>query len=150
MLHFKHFERVNEPLYYYYQHDASTVHEISIQKCLDRLNMGERMIADAKKYGFLEEYYQEFEYAFSKLYYVNTLFSYMLGVKKTKVKFLRKMVQGMKYNFPNFQNNVYYQQEFDDEQKRMAAMNMKNSFIFMCYFKLLYFYRGLVVKLRNS
>jgi glycosyltransferase involved in cell wall biosynthesis len=142
MLHFKHFERVNEPLYYYYQHDISTVHEISITKCLDRLNMGERMITDAKRYGFLEEYHQEFEFAFSKLYYMNTLFTYMLGVKKPKVKFLHKMVQGMKDNFPNFQNNVYYQQEFDDEQKRMAAMNIKSQLMFMIYFKLLYFYRN--------
>jgi glycosyltransferase EpsH len=104
--------------------------------------MGERMITDAKRYGFLEEYHQEFEFAFSKLYYMNTLFTYMLGVKKPKVKFLHKMVQGMKDNFPNFQNNVYYQQEFDDEQKRMAAMNIKSQLMFMIYFKLLYFYRN--------
>jgi glycosyltransferase involved in cell wall biosynthesis len=142
MLHFKHFEKIDEPLYYYYQHDTSTVHEISMDKCLARLNMGELMITKAKEGGYLEKFHQEFEFAFAKLYYMNTLFSYMLGVKKPKVSFLRKMADGIKKEFPDFQNNIYYQDEYDDEQKRMAAMNVKNPFMFMVYFKLLYFYRN--------
>jgi glycosyltransferase involved in cell wall biosynthesis len=141
LLHFKHFERVDEPLYYYYQHDASTVHEISLNKCEDRLNMGERLISEAKRCGYLEKYRDEFEFSFTKLYYMNTLFSYMLGVKNPKVKFLKKMATGIKNEFPDFQNNVYYKNEYDDEQKRMAYMNIKSPTIFMVYFKLLYFYR---------
>jgi glycosyltransferase involved in cell wall biosynthesis len=95
LLHFKHFERVEEPLYYYYQHDMSTVHEISQAKCEDRLAMGQKMIDEAREYGFLERYHKEFEFSFAKLYYMNTLFSYMLGVKKTKLSFLKIMSQGI-------------------------------------------------------
>jgi hypothetical protein len=141
MLHFKHFERVEEPLYYYYQHDMSTVHEISVGKCEDRLSMGQRMIDEAREYGFLGQYHAEFEFSFTKLYYVNTLFSYMLGVKKTKVGFLKKMADGIMKEFPDFKDNIYYQREFDAEQKKMADMNIKSPLIFMIYFKLLYFYR---------
>ena len=32
----KHFEYVEEPMYYYYQHDASTVHTVSPKRCEDR------------------------------------------------------------------------------------------------------------------
>jgi hypothetical protein len=142
MLHFKHFERVEEPLYYYYQHDMSTVHEISADKCKDRLKMGELLVEEAKRRGFYDKYHQEFEFNFAKLYYMNTLYTYMLGVKKTKVRFLKKMADGIMKEFPDFRNNIYYQKEFDDEQKKMADMNIKSPLIFMIYFKLLYFYRN--------
>lgn len=142
MLHFTHFEKVEEPLYYYYQHDASTVHEISMEKCEARLLMGKRLIEEARKYGFYKFYRQEFEFAFSKLYYMNTLFTYMLGIKKPKLGFLKKLADGMRQEFPDFQENIYYQSEFDKEQKKLAAMHMQSPLKFLIYFKILYFYRN--------
>ncbi len=146
MLHFTHFEKVEEPLYYYYQHNASTVHEISADKCNDRLEMGKKLIEEARKCGFYKQYRMEFEFAFSKLYYVNTLFTYMLGVRKPRLKFLKKMAEGIKSEFPDFQDNIYYQNEFDEEQKKLAGMNVESPFKFMVYFKLLYFYRNKINK----
>ena len=73
MLHFTHFEKVEEPLYYYYQHDLSTVHAISQEKCEARLLMGKKLIEEARRCGIYKPYRQEFEFAFSKLYYMNTL-----------------------------------------------------------------------------
>lgn len=142
MLHFTHFEKVEEPLYYYYQHDASTVHKISVEKCEDRLAMGKRMIEEARRYGIYKSYRHEFEFAFSKVYYMNTLFSYMLGVKKPKVKFLKKIADGMRQEFPDFQENIYYLKAFDEEQRRLAAMHMRSPLKFKFYFQLLYFYRN--------
>lgn len=142
MLHFTHFEKVEEPLYYYYQHDASTVHEISVEKCKDRLAMGKRMIEEARRYGIYKTYRHEFEFAFSKVYYVNTLFSYMLGVKKPKVKFLKEIADGIRQEFPDFQENIYYLKTFDEEQRRLAAMHMRSPLKFKLYFQLLYFYRN--------
>lgn len=142
MLHFAHFERVEEPLYYYYQHDASTVHEISVEKCEDRLAMGKRMIEEARRYGVYKTYRHEFEFAFSKVYYINTLFTYMLGVKKPKVTFLKKIADGIRQEFPDFQENIYYLKTFDEEQRRLAAMHMQSPLKFKLYFQLLYFYRN--------
>lgn len=143
MLHFTHFEKVEEPLYYYYQHDVSTVHEISEQKCEDRLAMGRKLVAEARKYGLHKTYRRELEFAFSKLYYMNTLYTYMLGVKHPKISFLKKIAKGMKEEFPEFQNNSYYQEAFDEEQKKMAERHMKNPTLFFIYFKLLYAYRSM-------
>ncbi len=142
MLHFTHFEKVEEPLYYYYQHDTSTVHAISAEKCEARLAMGKRLIEEARRYGIYKPYRQEFEFAFSKLYYMNTLFTYMLGVKKPKLKFLRQIADGIKKEFPDFQGNIYYQNEFDAEQKKLAAMHMESPLRFKLYFQLLCFYRN--------
>ena len=143
MLHFRHFEKVDEPLYYYYQHDASTVHEISEEKCEARLLMGKQMIDAARQYGFYKLYRMEFEFAFSKLYYMNTLYTYMLGVKRPKCAFLKRMAEGIRKEFPDFQLNPYYLKEFDAEQRKMAALNMKSSVIFLVYFKTLYAFRRL-------
>lgn len=146
MLHFTHFEKVEEPLYYYYQHDASTVHAISMEKCEARLLMGKKLIEEARKYGFYKMYRKEFEFAFTKLYYMNTLFTYMLGFKQPKLDFLKLIAKGMTEEFPDFQDNPYYQQEYDEEQKKMAALHIKSPMMFLIYFKLLYGYRKLAGK----
>lgn len=147
MLHFTHFEKVDEPLYYYYQHDESTVHQITMEKCEARLLMGKRLIEESRKCGFYKQYRREFEFAFSKLYYMNTLFTYMLGIKHPQVDFLKLIAKGMQEEFPEFQNNSYYQEAFDEEQKKMAALHMKNPRLFLIYFKLLYTYRKITGKL---
>lgn len=148
MLHFTHFEKVEEPLYYYYQHETSTVHEISVEKCEARLLMGKKLIEEARKYGFYKMYRKEFEFAFIKLYYMNTLYTYMLGMKHPKLKFLKKIAAGITQEFPDFQENPYYLETYDEEQKRMAALHMKSPLIFLFYFKLLYTYRKLAGKIK--
>lgn len=146
MLHFTHFELVDEPLYYYYQHEESTVHAIDMQKIEDRLLMGKKMIEESRKRGFIKQYRREFEFAFSKLYYMNTLYTYMLGMKNPRVSFLKLLKKGIEEEFPDFQNNSYYQAAFDEEQKKMAALHMKNPRLFLWYFKALYMYRKLTGK----
>lgn len=148
MLHFTHFEKVDEPLYYYYQHDASTVHEISMEKCEARLLMGKKLIEEARKCGFYKMYRKEFEFAFTKLYYMNTLYTYMLGMKNPKLDFLKLIAKGMVEEFPDFQENPYYLKEYDEEQKKMAALHIKSPFAFLVYFKLLYTYRKLTGKIK--
>ena len=137
MLHFTHFEKVDEPLYYYYQHDLSTVHEITMEK---------RLIEESRKYGFYKPFRKELEFAFTKLYFVNTFYSYMLGVKKPQVSFLELMRKGMKEEFPDFQKNSYYQEAFDEEQKKMADLLMKSPSFFRLYFRSLYTYRKIFKK----
>ena len=146
MLHFAHFEKVEEPLYYYYQHNLSTVHAITREKCEARLSMGKMLIEEARKYGFYKKYKLEFEFAFSKLYYMNTLFTYMLGMKHPRLDFLCQIADGIKQEFPDFQDNIYYQKEFDAEQKKLAAMHLKSPFRFFIYFQMLYFYRNHIRK----
>lgn len=51
-LYFTRFERVEEPLYYYYQHSSSTVHYISEEKCRDRMAAAELMLRQCRERGF--------------------------------------------------------------------------------------------------
>lgn len=148
MLRATHFEYIEEPLYYYYQHGDSTVHTISVKRCEDRMEAGRIMLQEAREYGYLEKYRSELEFSFTSLFYVNTLFTYMQGVRPVKSSFVRKMGREMLDTFPDFQKNVYYQERIGVEEKKLVKMQMRSTVQFLCYYKLLWAYRNLRKSLR--
>lgn len=145
MLRVKHFEYIEEPLYFYYQHDASTVHTVSKKNLEDRMVAGRQILSEAKENGYLEKYKPEIEFMFTVLFYVNTLFSAM--PKRMRVEdcysFTRKMGLEMKQAFPDFQNNPYYKERIHDEEKKLIKMQMKSHLLFYVYYRLLWLYRDL-------
>jgi len=143
MLRARHFEYIAEPLYYYYQHDASTVHTITPQRCADRMEAGRIMLREARMYGYLEQYRPELEFSFTTLFYVNTLFTYMQGVRPVRYGFVRKLGQEMRANFPDFQENPYYLERVGAEEKKLVRMQMRSTVKFIVYYKLLWGYRNL-------
>lgn len=143
MLRAKHFEYIPEPLYYYYQHDTSTVHTITKRRCEDRMEAARIMVKEAKEFGFLDEYYPEIESSFTTLFYVNTLFSYMAGVKKKEFGFVKVLGKEMKETFPGFMENKYYLERVHDEERKLIKMHMKSTLYFMIYYKMLWAYRNL-------
>lgn len=138
----EHFEYIEEPLYYYYQHDTSTVHTISQKRCEDRMEAGRLMLEEAKRHNYFEEFQKELEYSFTLLFYINTLFTYMAGVDRTKYGFVKAMGREMKRVFPNFENNPYYRERTHREEKKLIRMQQKSTLFFMLYYKLLWAYRG--------
>lgn len=135
-LYFKHFEKVEEPLYYYYQHDTSTVHFITEEKCRDRMRAAELFYEECKNRGFLERYRTEIEYRFTELYYVITLFSYMQGVKHPKLSFVKALRSGVTERFPGFEENAYYRQLTGQEEQRLIAMQGRSDLKFYLYYRL--------------
>lgn len=139
----EHFEYLEEPLYYYYQHEASTVHTISEKRCEDRCEAGRLMLREAERHDYLDKYRTELEYSFTLLFYVNTLFTYMAGVKHTKHQFVKKLGEEMRCRFPDFQENPYYLERTGAEEKKLIRMQMRSTVLFMGYYKLLWTYRKL-------
>lgn len=129
-MYFSHFERVEEPLYYYYQHQVSTVHHITEGKCRDRMQAAELLYEECKSRGFLEGYHREIEYRFSELYYVNTLFSYLSGVEKPKLSFVRELRRGMVERFPEFAENPYYREQTGREEQELIALQRRSDLLF--------------------
>ena len=145
MLRVRHFEYINEPLYFYFQHDSSTVHTISRKNLEDRMTAGRQILQEASQNGYLKEYYPEVEFMYTVLFYVNTLFSAM--PKEQNISgcygFTKAMAREMKEAFPDFQKNVYYIDRIHPEEKKLIRMQMKSHFLFYIYYRLLWFYRGL-------
>ena len=71
------FERVEECLYFYYQHEQSTVHVVSMEKCRDRMRAMEILREECRARGCLETYAGEIAYKAYELGCRNTLFSYL-------------------------------------------------------------------------
>lgn len=142
-VYFKHYEVVDEPMYYYYQHDTSTVHTITVPRCEDRLKASEMMLEEMKRRGFFEEYRQEIESNFTTTYFVNTLFSYMRIKHGKKISFVKRMKDKMLKEFPNFRSNPEYGRHMDDEQKKYVDILMKSTLRFFVQYSLLWAYRDI-------
>ena len=136
------FEYVKEPLYYYYQHDTSTVHSFSERRCRDRMDSGLIMLEEAKKHGYFEEFRKEIEYKFTLLYFINTIFTYMPYVRPVRISFIKEMCDGLKAAFPDFESNGYYVEKTPEEEKRLIKMAMRSPLRFVIYYKLLWGYRN--------
>ncbi len=149
MLRAKHFEYIEEPLYYYYQYGESTVHTITERRCEDRMEAARIMLAEAKEYGYLEKYHEEIEYDFTVLFYVNTLFTYMQGVRPVKYGFVEKLGKEMCRSFPGFQENPYYRDRVHEEEKKLVSMQMRSTLRFLIYYKLLWAYRNFRKKIKR-
>ncbi len=142
-LYFKRFERVEEPLYFYYQHQVSTVHRITEERCLDRMRAMELFYEECRERGFLEKYRPEIEYRFAELYYVVTLFSYMQGVRHPKLSFVRGLRRGLEERFPEFEKSAYYQELTGQEEKSLIALQGKSNMRFYWYYRFKLWVRGL-------
>ena len=140
-LYFTRFEKVEEPLYYYYQHQVSTVHGITEEKCRDRMKAAAMLYDRCKERGFLGEYESEIEYRFAELYYVNTLFSYMAGVEHPKLSFVRELRAGIRERFPLFERNAYYRKYTGREEQQLIALQQKWNLGFYLLYRLKLFVR---------
>ena len=148
-MYYKHYEYIPEPMYYYYQHDTSTVHTITASRCNDRVVAAETMLSEIKKRGFFDEYKEEIENIFVTTFFVNTLFSYMRVKKGRKYSFVKYLRTRMLQEFPDFRNNSSYGRYMDDEQKKYVDILMKNPLRFYCQYSALWFYRDVRKKVKT-
>lgn len=141
ILYCKHFEKVEEPLYYYYQHATSTVHAISISNCYDRMKAMDLLIEETKKRGFYKRFVPELEYRYTELYFITTLFSCMQGKMKKKYAFVKELKKGMLQTFPLFRDNMYYVQRMGPEEKKLIGILLHSQIAFFLYYYSLNGYR---------
>ena len=86
--------------------------------------------------GILEQYRPEIEYRFSELYYVITLFSYMQGVRRPRLSFVKELREGVEARFPDFRENEYYRQRIGSEERRLIAMQRQSDLRFFCCYRM--------------
>lgn len=143
MLYAKRFERVDECLYFYYQHSGSTVHTISLDRCRDRVSASGIYAGECRERGFYERFKPEIDYKVFELGYRNTLFSYLQSEKKPDLRFVVEMQQFLQDTVPDYGQNPYYEKYMDAENQKLIALHLKNPRLFLWYYKLLNTYRRL-------
>lgn len=149
-LYFKHFERVEEPLYFYRMLENSTTHHVTWERCLDRMKAGELFLRECRERGLYETYRNEIEYWFTEIYYATTLFSYMYAGRRQKLKHTGRLRRNIKKLVPAFQDNPYYKDMMPEEDQKLIALHMRSNFLFFLFYKLLFGYRKLRVKLTHK
>lgn len=142
----EHFEYVKEPLYYYYQHAASTVHTVTVERCRNRMEACRIMVSEARRLGFYEEFIKEIEYKFTLLFLINTLFSYMRSTDKVDVAFVKELITEQKRMFPHFEDNEYYVNQTNEEEKKYVHLLMRNPLLFVIKYRMLLKYRKIRYK----
>ena len=138
----KRFSYLPKPLYYYYQHNTSTVHTITKERCENRMEAARLMLSEAERFGYFEEYKAELEASFATLFYVNTLFSYVRGVKHPEAGFVKAMGEEMLKTFPEFRRNPYYLKRTNEEERRLIDMQLASTGRFLLYDRLLQTWRS--------
>ena len=66
----------------------------------------------------------------------------MQGVRPVKYGFVKRLGSEMKQTFPGFEKNPYYCQRVHEEEKKLVRMQMRSTFLFILYYKLLWAYRN--------
>ena len=98
------------------------------------LKAAELLYTECENRGFLAEYREQIEYRFTELYYVITLFSYLSGVEKPKLSFVKELREGTERHFPEFDRNKYYLEYTGPEERKFIAMQKKSDLRFyLCY-----------------
>ena len=140
MAYFEHFEYLDEPLYYYYQHETSTVHTITEGRCRDRMRAMDILLEEFRHRGLYDTFKDELECAYTELYFRITLFSYMIGCKEKRMGFVKELKKGLLREFPDFRKNKYYHVP-DPEENKMVNLCMKSVPAFYLYYSMLWWYR---------
>lgn len=141
VMRIKHFEYIPEVKYFYYQNSTSTTHSVSQKNIDDRLTASRMVLESARKWGIFDEFYKELEFVHATRFYATTLLSYMQSDIKHSVGFIKKLGDEMKAEFPNFMKNADFLNVYDEEQKKLLALQQKNSLVFFLYYELKKFYR---------
>lgn len=140
-MYFTHFERVNEPLYYYLTVNDSTTHHVSWEKCQDRITAGKLLVEESKSRNLYDEYKEEIDYKFGELAYAGTLFSYMYSGKNRKLKHTKQLQLLIKEYVPDFVNQKYFKVCVMGENAKLVKLHLKSNFMFYWYYILLFTYR---------
>ncbi|MDR0964071.1 MAG: glycosyltransferase [Clostridium sp.] len=149
-LYFTRFERVEKPLYYYVQYAQSTVHLVTWNSCMDRMRACDRMKQEFIDRGFDQQYRVELEYRFVELFYINTLFSYMQGVKHPKSRHTALLRRRILHEYPHFADNPYYQNWTSEEYDRLVKLHCRSNLRFYWYYRLVLTVRAVKKKIRSK
>lgn len=143
LLYASRFERVEKPLYFYYQHNGSTVHKTDVSRCEDRMRAMEIFQEELTRRGFSEKYREEIAFKTVELGYRITLFSYLQTTALPSLTFLRRLRGFLLTQAPDYAVNPYYRQNVDAESKKLIALHVKSPLLFLLYYQLLHAYRRL-------
>lgn len=122
-LYCKSFGLVDEPLYYYYLSENSTVRTSNSSTQFQRFKTLELLIDKVKEMGVYEKYKAEFEYLEIVLFYLNTAKLCVVHYKPYNIEMLSKIRKYIKKNIPKYYKNIYYKKRISKVDRWLLKLN---------------------------
>lgn len=130
----KHFEYVEEPLYACcqygngwenFKHYAESA-ELQAY-CEEQMEAARIMLTHVQNFGYLKNYREEIEFKFTEMFYVKPLLECLWSAETGNVNFLSAMQKELKWNFPGFEKNIYYQKRIGEEERRFIHIQQRST-----------------------
>lgn len=150
MLYANSFGLVDEPLYYYYLSENSTVRKKNSNTQFQRFEVLDMLINEVKSRGVFEEYQLEFEYLKIVLFYVNTAKMCVIQFKPANKMMLRYIRSVMKHDNPAYYKNPYYISRFSIGERLLIRCNDISIHVFVILCAMAWKMHELLLKRRKK
>ena len=117
------FGLVDEPLYYYYLSENSTVRQKNSQTQFQRFETLDLLIQKVKELGLYDKYYLELEYLRIVLLYMNTAKLCVIHFRPYNIEMLYYIRSYIRENIPRYYKNKYYISQFSQKERMMLRLN---------------------------
>lgn len=141
-LHCKSFGLVDEPLYYYYLSENSTVRTSNSNTQFQRFKTLELLIEKVKEIGVYEKYRVEFEYLEIVLFYLNTAKLCVVHYRPCNIEMLFNIRKYIKENIPKYYKNIYYKKRISKVDRWLLRLNDVSPYLYAPCF-------GVIWKIHN-
>ena len=133
---------MDEPLYYYYLSENSTVRTSNSNTQFQRFKTLELLIEKVKKIGVYEKYKVEFEYLEIVLFYLNTAKLCVVHYRPCNIEMLFNIRKYIKENIPKYYKNIYYKKRISKVDRWLLRLNDVSPYLYAPCF-------GVIWKIHN-
>lgn len=113
---------LEEYLYHYFYNMNSTIVKRNSLHHFDRLTIELKKLEEYNKRGVLGLFYNEIEFQFLKLFYVNTLNLIFTRFDTIPIDILKLMQKTVTDSFPNYKNNCYLKSHFNNGDEYLLGL----------------------------
>lgn len=100
--------KINEPLYYYRNDNASVTRSMDNYRFFDRINSAETLMAHLRRLGIYHEFPLELDNVFINQYYVHTVMGAIYRFSRLPIERIRQVRAGIRQAIPDFRKNPFY------------------------------------------
>jgi hypothetical protein len=109
--------KIDDALYFYRKDNVSTARSINNYRFFERIQTAQIFLNHMKRLGLYEANKAEIDWAFIKMYYLNTINGCLTKFKPIEMKKILEVQKSFKKIMPDYRSNIYYQRDQTSKQK---------------------------------
>lgn len=126
---------VQEICDYYRENSNSTMRSKNRPYHFDRIQIEQMLLDEVKRRGFFEAHYKAWEYIYTVRYAVNSYRMFLTMFSPMPKEKLQKVVRDLRREFPQWEQNAYYQELTTKKQKLINKLIIRFPILFAYAYK---------------